>query len=90
MPPILNVYDLPTSFEPEQLRGGAAVVIDVLRASTTIVHALQAGARDVKLRVTVTPQSAERMTDFAPLARALGVQRVVRFKIELGQTETED
>ena len=47
MPPILNAYNLPASFEPEQLRGGVAVVIDVLRASTTIVHALEAGARDV-------------------------------------------
>jgi len=47
MPPILNVYDLPTSFAPEELTGGVAVVIDVLRASTTIIHALEAGAAQV-------------------------------------------
>jgi 2-phosphosulfolactate phosphatase len=37
----------PNSFQPNDLRGGIAVVIDVLRASTTIVHALAAGARAV-------------------------------------------
>ena len=34
-------------FSPEDLRGGVAVVIDVLRASTTIVQALAAGAEAV-------------------------------------------
>jgi 2-phosphosulfolactate phosphatase len=38
---------LPTLFEPAELRGGTAVVIDVLRASTTICHALAAGANAV-------------------------------------------
>ena len=32
---------------PEELAGGTVVVIDVLRASTTIVHALAAGATEV-------------------------------------------
>lgn len=44
---LLNVYPLPESVEPEQMAGGTAVVIDVLRASTTIVHALEAGAAAV-------------------------------------------
>ncbi len=44
---ILNVYALPALVPPEQLSDGTAVVIDVLRASTTIVHALEAGAREV-------------------------------------------
>jgi 2-phosphosulfolactate phosphatase len=35
---------LPRLVEPDTLRGGTAVVIDVLRASTTIIHALAAGA----------------------------------------------
>lgn len=41
------VHLLPALFEPESLRGGSAVVIDVLRASTTIAHALAAGANEV-------------------------------------------
>lgn len=45
--PILNVYALPTFVVPSELAGGTAVVIDVLRASTTIVHALDAGALEV-------------------------------------------
>jgi 2-phosphosulfolactate phosphatase len=43
----LNVYALPKFVEPEELAGSTAVVIDVLRASTTIVYALEAGARQV-------------------------------------------
>lgn len=43
----VNVYSLPRHFDPEELRGGIAVVIDVLRASTTIVTALANGARRV-------------------------------------------
>lgn len=39
-----RVHLLPNLFEPGDLRGGTAVVIDVLRASTTILHALAAGA----------------------------------------------
>ncbi|MHC4176386.1 MAG: 2-phosphosulfolactate phosphatase [Planctomycetota bacterium] len=44
---VLNVYALPKYVDPEELAGGTAVVIDVLRASTTIVHALEAGATEV-------------------------------------------
>ncbi len=47
MPGLLNVYALPKLVEPEELLGGTAVVIDVLRSTTTIVHALAAGAREV-------------------------------------------
>lgn len=43
----VSVHLLPKLFEPDELRGGVAVVIDVLRASTTIVHALAAGAKTV-------------------------------------------
>ena len=44
---ILNVHALPTLVTPEELRNGTAVVIDVLRATTTIVHALEADAREI-------------------------------------------
>src|SRR5881227_3881579 len=37
------VHLLPELATPERLRDGVAVVIDVLRATTTIVHALAAG-----------------------------------------------
>jgi 2-phosphosulfolactate phosphatase len=47
MPGHLNAYALPSLADPKDLRGGTAVVIDVLRATTTIVHALAAGAREV-------------------------------------------
>jgi 2-phosphosulfolactate phosphatase len=44
---ILKVHFLPSLTSPEELAGGAVVVIDVLRATTTIVHAVAAGAREV-------------------------------------------
>ena len=47
MPQVLNVYALPKLVDPKELEGGAVVVIDVLRASTTIVHALEAGAEEI-------------------------------------------
>lgn len=43
----LFVHFLPVLFEPAELRGGVAVILDILRASTTIVHALDAGAERV-------------------------------------------
>ena len=47
MPNTLNVYALPKLVTPEEMAGGTVVVIDVLRACTTIAHALEAGAREV-------------------------------------------
>jgi 2-phosphosulfolactate phosphatase len=47
MPRELHVHFLPEHVDPLRLAGSTAVVIDVLRASTTIVHALAAGARAV-------------------------------------------
>ena len=44
MPRPLHVHLVPSLFAPEMLAGGSAVVIDVLRASTTVCHALHAGA----------------------------------------------
>ncbi len=43
----LNVYALPKLAAPKELADGTVVVLDVLRATTTIIHALEAGARDV-------------------------------------------
>lgn len=43
----LQVHFLPPLVAPEDLAGGTVIVIDVLRATTTIVYALAAGARAI-------------------------------------------
>jgi 2-phosphosulfolactate phosphatase len=47
MPPRIHVYALPKFADPLALAGGTVVVIDVLRATTTIAYALAAGAKTV-------------------------------------------
>jgi 2-phosphosulfolactate phosphatase len=42
--PTLNVHDLPARVAAEDLAGRTAIVVDLLRASTTICQALAAGA----------------------------------------------
>lgn len=44
----VQVHLLPELAPPGRLQGGVAVVIDVLRASTTIIHALSAGCTSVR------------------------------------------
>src|SRR5437764_6581365 len=44
----VQVHLLPCQAPPGRLAGGLAVVIDVLRATTTIVYALAAGAACVR------------------------------------------
>jgi 2-phosphosulfolactate phosphatase len=43
----ISVHLLPDLVEPQQLAGKTAVVIDVLRATTTVITALASGAREV-------------------------------------------
>ena len=43
----LDIYLLPALVEPRDLSGKTVVVIDVLRATTTIIHAVAAGATRV-------------------------------------------
>jgi len=45
--PVLDVALLPSLIEPESLFGKTVVVVDVLRATTTIVHSLHNGAERV-------------------------------------------
>lgn len=44
---ILNAYALPSLVEPSEMASDTVVVIDVLRASTTMIYALEAGATAV-------------------------------------------
>jgi 2-phosphosulfolactate phosphatase len=44
----VRVHLLPGLVTAEQLRGGVAVVVDVLRATTTMVYALAAGCACVR------------------------------------------
>ncbi len=46
--PPVHVHLLPLLIPPGSLRGGVAVVIDVLRATTTMIHALAAGADAIR------------------------------------------
>ncbi|HWB12103.1 MAG TPA: 2-phosphosulfolactate phosphatase [Pirellulales bacterium] len=59
----LKAHFLPKLTTPEELAGGAVVVIDVLRATTVIAHALAAGARQVIpcLEVDDALQTAARL-----------------------------
>ena len=74
MKPTLNVYALPKYVDPAELAGGTAVVIDVLRAATTIAYALDAGAREIFPCRTVADATAlaER---FPPDEIVLGGER---------------
>ena len=47
MPSAVNVHLLPSLIAPEALAGSTVVVIDVLRATTTIVHAMAAQAHEI-------------------------------------------
>ena len=55
----LNVHLLPSLAEPDALAGRTVVVIDVLRATTTICHALAAGAAGVRPCVEIDEARAE-------------------------------
>src|SRR5438270_5814470 len=44
----VQVHLLPELVPPGRLTGGLAVVVDVLRATTTIIHALAAGCTAVR------------------------------------------
>lgn len=70
----VHVHLLPKLFDPESLHGGTAVLIDILRASTTIVHALAAGARQV-VPCGEVEQARQLALPFAPGTVLLGGER---------------
>jgi 2-phosphosulfolactate phosphatase len=72
--PNLRVHFLPELVEPAELAGNRCVVIDVLRATTTMVSALAAGARAVVPCLTV--KDARRLASaFPPDKVVLGGER---------------
>lgn len=70
----LHVHLLPDLIEPTVLHGGIAVVIDILRASTTIVHALASGCRAVVPCLTVE-EAIERAAVWPSSEVVLGGER---------------
>jgi 2-phosphosulfolactate phosphatase len=85
----LDVYLLPDLVEPGALAGKTVVVIDVLRATTTIIHALAAGAREVVpcLEVDEARQVAARLGGEAVLGGERGGVAIAGF--DLGNSPAE-
>src|SRR5687767_15518577 len=69
----INVHFLPALVAPEQLAGKTVVVIDVLRATTTIVQALAAGAKEIIPCLEVS--EAKRMAKQCKRPKVLGGER---------------
>jgi 2-phosphosulfolactate phosphatase len=63
------VHLLPELVEPASLVGGVAIVIDVLRATTTIVHALAAGC--TLIRPVAEVDAAQQLADHLPAGKVL-------------------
>lgn len=85
----LNVYLLPSLATQEQLAGRTAVVIDVLRATTTITCALAAGAESVVpcLEVEEARRVAAEFGADAVLGGERGGERIEGF--DFGNSPTE-
>jgi 2-phosphosulfolactate phosphatase len=65
----VSVHLVPELAAPGRLRGGLAVVVDVLRATTTIVHALAAGC--VMVRPCALVEEARQLADSLPAGKVL-------------------
>jgi 2-phosphosulfolactate phosphatase len=83
VPQTLRVHLLPALVAPEMLAGRTAVVIDVLRATTTIVTALAAGAREVVpcLEVEEALQLAANSPNDCVLGGERGGLRIEGFRL---------
>jgi len=90
MGPILNVYALPSLVTSEEMAGGTVVVIDVLRSTTTIAYALEAGALEVIPCVEIDEAQAMAAT-FPPDEVVLGGERggIPIEGFDLGNSPTE-
>jgi 2-phosphosulfolactate phosphatase len=67
--PTISVHLAPALVPSERLRSGVAVVIDVLRATTTMIHALAAGCEAVRPCATV--EEAQNLADGLPAGKVL-------------------
>ncbi len=88
----LNAYFLPELVEPTELAGGLAVVIDLLRASSTICVALANGAKQVIpcLEVDEARQIAERLRQTGDTPLLGGERNAVRIEgFDLGNSPSE-
>ncbi len=74
MPGQIEVHLLPQLVSPERFRGAAVAVFDVLRATTTICHALAAGAVEV-LPCLEVEQARAIAASFPPGECLLGGER---------------
>lgn len=70
----ISAHFLPLLTTPEEMAGAAAVVIDVLRASTTITHALAAGCREV-IPCLEVDDARQAAASFPPGEAVLGGER---------------
>lgn len=69
----LRVHFLPVLVSPDELAGRAVVVVDILRATTTILHALAAGAECV--RAVQTIEEAKSLAQTLTTPSILGGER---------------
>src|SRR5262249_8185995 len=85
----IDVYLLPALVEPHELTGKTVVVIDVLRATTTIIHALASGAREVLpfLEIGEAQQKATEVGETAVLGGERGGKPIPGF--DLGNSPAE-
>ncbi len=65
----LSVHLTPSLVRPEKLAGGVAVVVDVLRATTTMIHALAVGCCAVRPCAEV--EEARRLAGSLPAGKAI-------------------
>jgi len=85
----IDVYLLPTLVEPSELAGKSVVVVDVLRATTTIVTALAAGASQVVpcLDIEEAKRLAAEIGSLALLGGERGGKQIPGF--DLGNSPSE-
>ncbi|MFV0443627.1 MAG: 2-phosphosulfolactate phosphatase [Planctomycetaceae bacterium] len=74
MPAPIRIHLLPKLFEPTELAGGVAVIIDVLRASTTMIQALHSGVQRI-IPCASVDEVEQRAAEFPRGERVLGGER---------------